>query len=412
MNAVSPSSLAREGEADFGFHELFFSRTDTRGVILSGNEVFRRVSGFGWSDLLGAPHKIIRHPDTPRGVFRILWTALGKGEPVGGYVKNRARNGDFYWVFAVLLPVPGGFLSVRMKPSTPLFSRVRDIYAEIAQRERAEGLDPAQGAQALRDFAATAGFSSYTSFMASAMGQELAARDARLGRPADARTAQLIALNTSLEEVSREQRNLLRSFEALQSVPNNMRIIASRLEPSGGPVSAISENYRSSSQVISERLRSFVSGQDNLCDRVSRQASKALFLIGAHRVLSEMRTKFVDADPVPGIDWDAERTTLRAIETQAQQETGTAMEQAIAHAEVLGRASAEIRRQMLGLDTIRVLGRVETGRMRGTNSHLSATIDQLDVSHSDIRLRLETIMRLSEGIGTTMRMFQRTHRAP
>ncbi|PYF10913.1 aerotaxis receptor [Rhodobacter viridis] len=410
MNAVISPTLAREGEADFGFHELFFSRTDTRGVILSGNEVFRRVSGYGWNDLLGAPHKVVRHPDTPRGMFRILWNALGNGNPMGGYVKNRARNGEYYWVFAVLLPAPGGFLSVRMKPSTPLFARVREVYAELSQRERTERLDPDQGAKALRDFAASEGFSSYTSFMASAMGQELAARDAKLGRLTDVRTTQLIALNTSLEEVSREQRNLLRSFEALQSVPNNMRIIASRLEPSGGPVSAISENYRSSSQVISERLRSFVAGQDNLCDRVSRQASKALFLIGAYRVLSEMRRNFDDAMPVPGIDWAHERQMLTEIEAQAQRDTGTAMEQAIAHAEVLGRASAEIRRQMLGLDTIRVLGRVETGRMRGTNSHLSATIDQLDVSHSDIRLRLETIMRLSEGIGTTMRMFQRTQR--
>ncbi|WP_444463849.1 PAS domain-containing protein [Rhodobacter capsulatus] len=410
MNAISRPTLAREGEADFGFHELFFSRTDSRGVILSGNEVFRRVSGYGWTDLLGAPHRFVRHPDTPRGVFRILWDALGKGHPMGGYVKNRACNGDFYWVFAVLLPAPGGFLSVRMKPSTPLFARIREVYAELSARERAERLDPAEGAQALRAFAAAEGFSSYTSFMAAALGQEMAARDARLGRPADARTVQLIALNTSLEQVAREQRNLLRSFEALQSVPNNMRIIASRLEPSGGPVSAISENYRSSSQVISERLRSFVSGRDNLCDRVSRQASRALFLIGAHRVLSEMRANFADADPVPGIDWAEERQMLGQIEAQAQRDTGTAMEQAIAHAEVLGRASAEIRRQMLGLDTIRVLGRVETGRMRGTNTHLSATIDQLDVSHSDIRLRLETIMRLSEGISTAMRTFQRLQR--
>ena len=407
MNALTDPTRVLEGEVDFGFDELFFSRTDPRGVILAGNEVFRRVSGYDWSALLGAPHRFVRHPDTPRGVFRIVWDALGKGLPIGGYVKNRARNGDYYWVFAVLMPAPGGYLSVRLKPSTPLFNRIRTVYADLSHRERAERLDPEAGAKALREVADSEGFSSYTSFMAFALGQELAARDARLGRPVDDRTVRLVELNTALEQVAREQRALLRSFEMLQSVPNNMRIIASRLEPSGGPVSAISENYRNSSMVISERLRSFVSGRDSLCDLVSREAAQALFLLGAHRVLSEMRLKFDDAAPVAGIDWVHERQLLREIETKTQHDTAEALKQAIGHADIMGRSSAEIRRQMLGLDTIRVLGRVESGRMRGGGGHLAATIDQLDVSHGEIRARLEAIMKLSEGIGSTMRLFQR-----
>jgi len=411
MTALPPSSLGTEGEAPFGFDDLFFSRTDKRGVILAGNEVFRRVSGYDWPQLLGAPHKIVRHPDTPRGVFRILWDALGKGHPMGGYVKNRARNGEYYWVFAVLLPTPEGYLSVRLKPSTPMFAQMQNAYKALSTRERAENLDPNVSANALRDVASAAGFSSYTSFMACALGRELAARDAKLGRPADPRTRQLIELNGALEQVTQAQSKLLRSFESLQSVPNNMRIVASRLEPSGGPVSAISENYRASSQQISERLRSFVSGRDNLCDRVSRQAARALFLMGSTRILAEMRSNFADATAVEGIDWIAERTGLRQIEEGLRREARTALEQAVSHAEVLSRSSAEIRRQMLGLDTIRVLGRVESGRMRGNGGGLSATIDQLDTFHSDIRARLEAIMKLSEEIGSTMGRFLRSDTA-
>lgn len=407
MNALTDFPRAQSGEVSFGFDELFYSRTDTRGVILAGNEVFHRVSGFDWPELLGAPHRIVRHPDTPRGVFRILWDALGGGHPMGAYVKNRAKNGDHYWVFAVLVPTPDGFLSVRLKPSTPLFERVASFYMRLSAQERAEKLDPEQGAGELRAAAQAEGFSSYTSYMAFALGQELAARDAKLGRTVEPRIRQLIEMNTSLERLTQEQVKLLRSFEALQSIPNNMRIVASRLEPSGGPVSAISENYKASSLVISERLRSFVAGRDNLCDRVSREAARALFLLGSNRVLAEMNQNFQDVPKVDGIDWAVERNLLQTLEQRSLQDTRAAMERAVGHAASLSRVSAEIRRQMLGLDTIRVLGRVECGRMRDTNGGLSATIDQLDTFHADIKARLESIMRLSEEIGTTMNLYLR-----
>lgn len=408
MNAQTGFTRSQTGEVPFGFDELFYSRTDKRGVILAGNQVFRRVAGFDWSELLGAPHRVVRHPDTPRGVFRILWDALGSGHPMGAYVKNRTKAGGHYWVFAVLVPAGEGFLSVRLKPSTPLFDRVREFYEQLSAREQAEKLDPEVSAGLLRKAAMADGFSSYTSYMACALGLELAARDAKLGRAADGRTRTLIEMNKALEKTTQEQTKLLRSFEALQSIPNNMRIVASRLEPSGGPVSAISENYKASSMVISERLRSFVAGRDNLCDRVSREAARALFLMGCNRVLAEMNASFADAEPVSGIDWDCERKLLKDLEVTSQRDTRAAMERAVGFAEALNRSSADIRRQMLGLDTIRVLGRVECGRMRDTNGGLSATIDQLDTFHADIKKRLESIMRLSEEIGSAMNLYLRT----
>ena len=394
-----------EGEVSFRFDDLFFSRTDPRGVILAGNDVFQKVSGFAWAELLGAPHKIIRHPDTPRAVFRILWDALGNGLPMGGYVKNRARNGDYYWVFAVILPTDEGFLSVRLKPSTPLFAQIRTVYAELAARERAERLEPGASARMLWTIITEAGFTSYTTFMASALGQELAARDLRLGRPADPRTRRLIEMNEALERVTQEQKKLLRSFEALQSIPNNMRLVASRLEPSGGPVSAISENYRASSLVISDRLRSFVSGRENLCDRVSREVARALFLLGANRVMAEMIANFRHAEAVTGLDWEIEAAKLAQARAATQQGSSAALANAVGHAEELARSSSEIRRLMLGLDTIRVMGRVECGRLRENGAGLAATIDQLDLFHAEIKARLETILRLSEDIGSAMCRF-------
>ena len=96
------------GEAPFHLNEVFFSRTDSRGVIQSGNYVFHRVANYEWPDMLGAPHKLIRHPDSPKGLFWLFWDTLKRGETIGAYVKNRARDGLYYWVFAVAMPCAGG----------------------------------------------------------------------------------------------------------------------------------------------------------------------------------------------------------------------------------------------------------------------------------------------------------------
>ena len=75
---------AEPGESFFGFDELIFSRTDQRGVIVSGNTVFQRMCERPWTDLIGAPHRLIRHPDMPRGFFYLFWGLLKQGLPAAG----------------------------------------------------------------------------------------------------------------------------------------------------------------------------------------------------------------------------------------------------------------------------------------------------------------------------------------
>ncbi len=403
MNESSPLATSLEArEIPFRFDELFYSRTDSRGVIQAGNAVFQRVAGFEWERLIGAPHKVVRHPDMPRSVFRILWDAIAKGYPMGAYVKNRSATGGWYWVYAIIMPMGDGYLSVRIKPSSEVFERVRALYETIREKEKNPDFDLEDGAALLRSMATQWGFASYTNFMAYALGQELAARDKALGRVQESRTRILLGLNSSLERAASEQTALLRSFEALQSIPNNMRIVASRLEPSGGPVSAISENYKASSVGISERLRSFVGGDGNLCERMSREVAQALFLLGAARVLEELLSSLGDEAPNAAIDWDKERDNLRKTASESAASARVALSRGVEAAAALSRSSADIRRQMLGLDTIRVLGRVECGRMRENGGGLSAAIDQLDAFHADIKVRLEALMSLSEAISQGM----------
>lgn len=98
------------------------SRTDLRGVISYGNQVFIDISGYSEQELLGAPHNIVRHPDMPPKAFQALWKVLNRDRPWTGRVKNRCKNGDYHWVKANVTPTKEkgqivGALSVRVKPS-------------------------------------------------------------------------------------------------------------------------------------------------------------------------------------------------------------------------------------------------------------------------------------------------------
>ncbi len=91
-------------ERTFGPEEVIVSKTDAKGVITYTNRTFMKVSGFEEEELLGAPHSIIRHPDMPRCVFKLLWDTLAAGKEIFAYVINMAKNGDHYWVFAHVTP--------------------------------------------------------------------------------------------------------------------------------------------------------------------------------------------------------------------------------------------------------------------------------------------------------------------
>lgn len=124
---------------EFDISEMFMSLTDRRGVIENGNSVFARVSGYELSEMIGKPHNMIRHPDTPRAVFKLLWDYLLSGRPVAAYVKNRASDGRYYWVLALARPAKSGFISVRLKPSSPTFEKVKEIYSEMIRIEKTQG---------------------------------------------------------------------------------------------------------------------------------------------------------------------------------------------------------------------------------------------------------------------------------
>ena len=123
-------------EREFPAGKYIVSRTDLKGIITYADDTFVEVSGFSREELLGKNHNIVRHPDMPPAAFDWAWSTLKADRPWRGRVKNRCKNGDFYWVDALIVPVLKdgkkiGYMSVRTKPSRTQIAEAEALYRKL-----------------------------------------------------------------------------------------------------------------------------------------------------------------------------------------------------------------------------------------------------------------------------------------
>ena len=147
MRKITPVDREREVPED----KFIVSKTDTRGVITYANQVFCEVAGYEEEELVGKPHNIIRHPDMPRIVFKILWDTIKQGKEFWGYVKNMAKDGSYYWVYAHVTPSFDergvqiiGYQSDRRKPNKEAVKKVEEIYKKLLEVERTGGMSASE----------------------------------------------------------------------------------------------------------------------------------------------------------------------------------------------------------------------------------------------------------------------------
>ena len=102
------------------------------------NDTFVELSGFSREELLGKNHNVVRHPDMLPGAFAWLWDTIKEGRPWRGIVKNRCKNGDYYWVDALVVPVLKdnkitGYMSVRTEPSRQQIADAETLYRQLKE---------------------------------------------------------------------------------------------------------------------------------------------------------------------------------------------------------------------------------------------------------------------------------------
>ncbi len=121
--------------------DFIVSKTDLKGIITYCNKTFMEFAMYEESELLGQPHNIIRHPDMPRVIFKLLWDTIQNKKEINAYVKNLSKDGSFYWVFANVTPVLNntgevvGYYSVRRKPEPSALEKIKRLYSDLLAEE-------------------------------------------------------------------------------------------------------------------------------------------------------------------------------------------------------------------------------------------------------------------------------------
>lgn len=143
--AVTPTGREKTFRPD----QIIVSKTDPQGRLTYVNPLFVEISGYTEAELIGKPHNIIRHPDMPRSVFRLLWDRIASGEEIFAYVVNLSADGGHYWVLAHVTPTLDasgrvlGYHSNRRTADPSALAVITDVYKRLVTAERAAGSTPA-----------------------------------------------------------------------------------------------------------------------------------------------------------------------------------------------------------------------------------------------------------------------------
>ena len=130
--------------AEITYTGTIVSDTDKNGIITLANDVFQEVAGYTESELVGANHNIVRHPDMPRAVFNLVWSTIKAGNEIRGFVINKAKNGDHYWVLATVTPTADGYHAERVAPNpTVINDIIAPLYKQMRDKEAETGYDDA-----------------------------------------------------------------------------------------------------------------------------------------------------------------------------------------------------------------------------------------------------------------------------
>lgn len=131
------------------------TKTDRSGKIIYANNRFLEICGLSKEEVMFKNHNIIRHQDMPKTIFKYVWDELNQGREVFGFVKNKTKNGDFYWVMANIIPSSNInnekiYTSFRIKPNLDAVKIVDSFYSAVLRAELSGGITA--GLKVLTDF--------------------------------------------------------------------------------------------------------------------------------------------------------------------------------------------------------------------------------------------------------------------
>ena len=421
--------MSAELERQFAIDELFFSTTDAKGIITSGNAVFSRVAAYDEEEMIGKPHSLIRHPDMPRCVFKALWDTIEQGQTIAAYVKNRAKTGQPYWVMATVAPCSRGYLSVRLKPTSKYLEIAKAVYPELralelelgGEREVDRKHAMAVSGERLLELLATAGFHDYASFMHEALATELASRAAHAEPPREAAGPQrrvvdhirkaCLLITTCLDglfgadldgylRLTQLSRRLSTKSEFVLELAENLRLFAlnamlasSKLGGEGAALLEIAAIMGRSSDAMRAVIGELSIALANAGDVLGSVG----FRVSVAKIQSLMAIQFTDevnARRRSGPEWAKYRdprvddiALVAACLDDSLQLVRAALEQLDADLLTVGRNAAQLKQDLRILGALECNGRIEAARTN--NAHAIVQLfkeihEQLDMAAAGV----------------------------
>lgn len=381
MNAMTKitnaGADATSNEVRFPLEHVLTSATDPRGVIGFASAQFCDVAGYNSDDLMGAPHKIVRHADMPKGLFYLAWEALKAGHSVAAYVKNKTKSGEHYWVIATMTPTENGYLSARVRPSSDIFEATKEIYAQVLKEEEG-GLAPEQSAARILELLGEAGYANFEEYGLKALNAEFKARDIVL-----ADLAPTFQLMDDLSDLIQDMRGLVNSieqgFERVRGEPVNLRILAGRLEGAGAALGTISQNY----DAMAKEMHGLVGRLDNSESGALTQMFSAVTQGRAALQMAQLLHEAHDQSCESKRDAEDAVQMLKEHHERLQNRSRTSLIEIGSIGKSIPDICRSLRRRINGLDVVKLLCKVESGRMRDVDSGLDGIIARLENFHDN-----------------------------
>lgn len=394
-------------ESPFEIEELFFSRTDRRGIILSGNSVFQRVSAYNWNELLSKPHNLIRHPDMPKGVFHLLWHNLLKNLPVAAYVKNLSKDGRFYWVLALALPFKDQFISIRLKPTSSTFQLIAGFYEELLATELKSKLSPEASHKLIEEKVKSLGFDNYAHFMSYALSEEMKARQEALSKKNVATNQNLLTSFLEQEKLVKLSEEISKSTQSILNAYKNNRFVALNLQvdalksSSGQTMGTVAAHFQKMASEIEAEVNRF----DNLATTTRAELRHAQFLFLSGQLVREMAKVFSSEKTTHDAMKDDQEFLKELAETYRASVSNTVMRtQDVIR--TFGSSCNDVAAINNGLEIIRLTGKIEASRssewkacadiidgLRGFLTFSRDTINQIQSSHFQMKSILDVASR-------------------
>jgi len=421
LEYTTPNTVDRE--AKFDINELFFSITTLDSTILSGNEVFIRISGYTKEEVIGRYHNVVRHPDMPRVLFKVIWETIQELQPIAGYVLNRTKSGEYYWVFAALFPLSDRYVSIRIKPTSRFFTYAQELYPVFLDAESRGGMEESEAL--IPEVLNSIGYRSYHQFMSDALLEELKGRKNVISFEPSISSAERSALPLfqHLQTVHGYTKELMEKYDGwfekidmfnqaeslfkeksliLRQVARevvflslNASVSSYKVENGGETFGILARDVRTNAKENDELIAKI----DCLVQELSGSLTALVFSVSGIRLQSEMLTYFIsellcENCNVEHIEIEENMDTLIALVAQYAKKTDELQLTIERQVQEILKNLDQLEQQIMYLGYIQVYGIIEAASAQNETVSFEGIFSQLKTLIQKTSLELEAMQKL------------------